>query len=452
MTRGVSNLLLGKFSEFVAVHMGLQFPPERWPDLDRGIRKAMPEFGFADEEECVNWLMSAPLTRKQIEILADDLTVGETYFFRDPRIFEILAAQIVPQIIQSRRGSGQHLRFWSAACCTGEEAYSLAIALRRAIPDLASWQVTILGTDINPRFLRKAVAGVFGEWSFRGVPEWLKQTYFKPIAQGQYQILPEIRRMVRFEHLNLAKDTYPSLLTDTNAMDVILCRNVLMYFSPSRVRQVFRQLHRCLVDSGWLALSASEMPFAANDEFECVAFGDAVLLRKASCAEPPTVMPFVPLTKDVEKKGSSAKAAPKTEAAGVDNAQQMIRSAREAANQGRLSEALVLVDRLLRIEKMNPIAHYLRAMILQEQGIILEAAKALRHAVYLDPGFVLAHFALGALNCNAGRPRQAEKHFANAVQLLKPFCRSDILPESEGITAGRLEETIGLMCERMGTR
>ena len=129
----------------------------------------------------------------------------------------------------------------------------MAIAVRRGLRDLGDWNVTILATDINPKFLRKAAAGVFGEWSFRDAPAWLKDQYFQRLESNRYAILPEIRQMVQFEHLNLAEDTYPSLLTDTNAMDVIFCRNVLMYFVPAQAQRVLAQMSCCLVDGGWLA-------------------------------------------------------------------------------------------------------------------------------------------------------------------------------------------------------
>ncbi len=434
----MTHALLQQFSEFVAAHMGLHFPVERWPDLRRGIHSAATEFGYTDEAACVQWLMSAPLTRHQIEILAGNLTVGETYFFREKRVWEVLTERIVPELVQSSRGGEQHLRFWSAGCCTGEEAYSLAITLRRAIPDLKDWQATILATDVNSRFLQKAATGVFGEWSFRDAPGWLKEQYFQPAESGRYEILPEIRRMVQFEHLNLAEDTYPSLLTDTNAMDVIFCRNVLMYFAPAQAQRVVTQLHRCLVDGGWLALSATETSVATSRQFTAVNCDGAILYRKCEIPPAPVVAPVVWEAPVVEQPRV---ASPPT----VPDAPEMIRLTRELANQGRLAEALTLADKLVLAEKLNPVAHYLRAMIVLEQGAMPEAAKALQRAVYLDHNFVIAHFALGNLARSAGRRKEAEKHFTNVLHLLDRYGQDDILPESEGMTAGRLAEIINSM-------
>lgn len=443
MSHDISNLLLARFSEFVAAHMGLHFPTERWPDLQRGIRSAAPEFGFADEQQCVQWLMSAPLTRHQIEILAGNLTVGETYFFREKRAFEILAERIVPELVLSRRGGEQRLRFWSAACCTGEEAYSLAITLRRAMPDFKDWQVTILATDVNPRFLQKAATGVFGEWSFRDAPAWLKEQYFQRVEGNRYSLLPEIRRMVQFEHLNLAEDTYPSLLTDTNAMDVIFCRNVLMYFASAQAQRVLVQLQRCLVDGGWLALSATETSVVTSRQFTAANCDGAILYQKSE--RPP--VPVVPTVAFEIPAVEQPRVEPLPPPA--MDAREMIQQTRELANQGRLAEALAWADKLVLAEKLNPVAHYLRAMIVLEQGALPEASKALQRAVYLDHDFIIAHFALGNLARSAGRLKDADKHFTNVLHLLDRCRQDDLLPESEGMTAGRLAEIIASMREEV---
>src|SRR5713101_5391864 len=247
-----------QLSEFIAATMGLDFPAERWTDLQRGLAGAADEFGFANLAACADWLLSAPLTKAQHQVLARHLTVGETYFFREKKSFDILGSTILPELIRSRRGREPRLRIWSAACCTGEEPYSLAILLHQLMPDLPDWHVTILATDINGRFLQKAAAGLYGEWSFRDAPAGFKESYFKRAGDGRYAILPEIKKLVTFAHLNLVEDVYPSVATDTNAMDVIFCRNVLMYFTPQQARKVVGNLHHTLIDGGWLVVSPSE--------------------------------------------------------------------------------------------------------------------------------------------------------------------------------------------------
>jgi len=248
--------LLSRLSDFLEAQMGLHFPKERWRDLDRGIAAASREAGYAEAEAYIRWLLTAPLTRTQIEGLASHLTVGETYFFREKRSLEILEQQILPELLRTRAQTEKHLRIWSAGCCTGEEPYSIAMLLDQLIPDLEKWNVTILATDINPQFLRKAAKGIYGAWSFRDTPGWIRERYFTKRQDGRFEIQPRIRRRVTFSYLNLAEDAYPSLVNSTNAMDVILCRNVLMYFAQERARKVVDNLHRSLVDGGWLITRA----------------------------------------------------------------------------------------------------------------------------------------------------------------------------------------------------
>jgi chemotaxis protein methyltransferase CheR len=439
MAEGIGIPLLEQFAEFLANHIGLHFPPERWPDLQRGIRAAAKEFDYEREEACVRWLMSAPLTTAQIEVLAGNLTVGETYFFRERRAFEALELQVLPALIHARRDGERRLRCWSAGCCTGEEAYSLAIVLRRLLPDLRHWNVTILATDLNPRFLHKAERGVFGEWSFRDAPPWLRDCYFTSAGAKQYEILPEIRRMVAFEHLNLAQDIYPALLNDTNAMDVILCRNVLMYFAPQQAKKVVEKLRRCLVGGGWLIVSATETSADIAAGLVPVHMDGTTFYRQGEREVEPAPEAVAP---------PEAKPAPLAETAAPPDrepaapAQPLIHLARDLANEGRLTEALACADNAVAAEKLNPRAHYLRAMILQEQGALHDAARELQRAIYLDHDFVLAHFALGNLARSAGRAKEADRHFENALRRLRAHSQDDILPESDGLSAGRLVEII----------
>ncbi len=199
---------------------GLFFPQERWGDLERGIAAAAPDFNFADGESCAHWLLSAPPTRHINEILAGHLSIGETYFFREKHGLEALKEHIIPQLLQSRRQE-KRLRIWSAGCSTGEEAYTIAMLLDGLVPDLNAWNITILATDFNPKFLRKAKQGMYGEWSFRDVPGWLRERYFTRMKDGRFELLPRIRKMVAFSYLNFAEDTYPSLPNNTGTMDII---------------------------------------------------------------------------------------------------------------------------------------------------------------------------------------------------------------------------------------
>jgi len=496
MADRLPDMLLSQLSDFVAERMGFHFPRERWPDLERGIQSAARAFEFNDTELCIRWLFSSPITQSQIEMLASHLTVGETYFFRERQSFEMLKERILPELIRKRRGSEQRLRIWSAGCCTGEEPYSIAILLKQVLPDLEDWQIAILATDINPRFLQKASEGVYGEWSFRGVPPGIKERHFTKRHGGRFEILPEIRRMVTFSYLNLAEDAYPSLLNNTNAMDVIFCRNVLMYFAPERAKQVVRKFHHALLDGGWLVVSPTETSHILYEQFVTVNFPGVIFYRKDSHrAEAsvsygleektePSLQPVFAFSSAPPSDPEPVIAEPEVEFVPTDtpgprttetepvpyaqalyyyeqglygeavqmlsvlltgepgNSKAMALLARVHANQGNLMEATRWCEKALAADRLSSTYHVLHATILQEQGAMQEAVRALKRALYMDQNLVLAHFALANIARQQGKSQEASKHFENTRSLLNAYAQEEILPESEGMTAGRLMEIL----------
>jgi len=507
----VPNAMLAQLSELVSDQMGLHFPKSRWLDLLRGIRSASEEFGYHEVEDCIHWLLAKPLSKKQIEILALHLTVGETYFMREPKMFNAFESSILPQLIQNRRNTNKRIRIWSAACCTGEEPYSIAIILTRMIPDLKNWNIRILATDINPSFLNKASLGIYRQWSFRGAPYWLKDNYFKKTKEGFYEIHAQIKQMVTFEYLNLVEDIYPALINDTNAMDVIFCRNVLMYFYGDQVRRVIRRFNQCLLEEGWLIVGSIETSHIFYRDYTTVNFPGAICYRKLESTrdsrlrvqnfmneeipvftlEAETSSNF-PIPFDFDKKSdlneesqrislleSEKESISKTDTEEelvhhedaehlleqgfyeetVDKAMSLIQKdeqdakamtilAKAFANQGRLNDALLWSEKALEIDKLNPEFHHLNAVIHQEQGHIEEAVKALKKTIYLEPNFILAHYMLGNLSRQSGKIKESQKYFENALVLIRNQNEDHVLPESGGITAGRLREFIQAMSSK----
>jgi chemotaxis protein methyltransferase CheR len=468
MESSLPEALIAQFSDCLATRVGLHFPRDRWVELIRGIDRAAADLGFSDAATCMRHLLSADLTRAQIEVLASHLTIGETYFFREPRSFEVLAERVLPELIRSRRGDSRSLRIWSAACCTGEEAYSIAMLLDQLIPDIAEWNVTILATDINPHFLRRAAEGLYKEWSFRGVGRDIQDRYFSREAGG-FRIHPRIRSMVTLSYHNLVEDRFPSIDSNTNAMDVVLCRNVLMYFSPDRARAVVGYLHRALREGGWLIPSAVDGSPPLFAPFVLVDVEGATFYQKCQAALPkaaagpaePIAVQQTPASRSVltERKVERAPDAYRTASALHDQGRYaeasetlithlteredvpaMLLLARTYANQGRLAEALHWCLKVIAADRLSAGHHYLLAMIRQEMGDLADAAASLHRALFLDPQFVLAHFALANLARIEGKRPEARKHYRNTLRLLEGRPPGDVLPESEGLTIDRLSE------------
>ena len=503
MTIDIPESHLARVSTYIAAAMGLHFPKERFRDLERGIKAAARELGIADGKSCIEWLLSSTPTRSQIEILAGHLTVSETYFFRDKKLFKALDQLILPELIPLRRKSGKHLRIWSAGCSSGEEPYSLAILLSSMIPDIAEWNIHILATDINTQSLQKAVAGVYRHWSFRDNPPWIKDGYFSQKKDGSFELLPRVRKMVTFSYLNLAEDSYPLLFNNTTALDIIFCRNVLMYFVPELAGKVAQKLHRCLVDGGILTVSPSELSNPAFSRFKTVRAPGAIFYRKEGsnrsapfpCAPLEKPKPVKPALKSVPaaapvRKPAGARLAPRPEAPGgpvespavkaddpnrkelyreasalyeegcypeaVEKAEELLSQhlpdpnvlillARIHANMGKLDKALEWCEKAIVAEKLHAGHRYLLATILQELGRAEEAVASFKKTLYLDPKFVTAYVALGNISRKSGRHKESVKHLKNALALLDAEKAEDVLPGEGSINAGRLIEIIRTM-------
>ena len=194
---------------------------------------------------------------RELRGLVSRLTVGETYFFRNQGQFSALRDRILPDIIKRRRGKNQCLRIWSAGCSTGEEPYSLAILLRELLADIGDWKIHILATDINEEALAAAREGVYRNWSFREVEEHYRHQFFTPEGDVS-RIRPEVQSMVSFHYLNLADDTFPNTATGTDGLDLILCRNVMIYFPPGLCLEITRRFFACLEEQGSLLVGHSE--------------------------------------------------------------------------------------------------------------------------------------------------------------------------------------------------
>lgn len=497
-----------RLGALVAARMGLHFPESRQGDLLRGAQALAREHGREDTEAFLQSLLAAPLTDRQMEILTAHLTVGETYFFREMKSLDAFRDHVIPELIRQRAGGDQRLRIWSAGCSTGEEAYTIAMILSELIPDLDAWDVDILATDINPLSLDKARQGVYTEWSFRGMPESLRKRYFEPQGKKTFAVRPRFRGMVSFACLNLATDVYPSLQNNTNAMDVIFCRNVLMYFLPELVQKVIMHFRNCLVEGGWFIVAPSESSMLLASEFASVPLDGATIYRKDShkpaaatvwqmppiAAKPveeewkffPPLSTPVPSVQSGKDKTSAAPTGtpqsafrnPETDPyeealvayragcyadaeatlqtlLGADGATErgikagnsFALMARIDANQGKLNQAVEWAEKAITADKVNPGFYYLLSTILEEQHRPKDAVQALKRALYLDSTFILAHFALGNIALQENGRKNADRHFVNAAALLARLPKDEVLPESEGVTAGRLLEIIESITE-----
>lgn len=500
MESEINEELLARLGTRIAGLIGLRFGPERIKDLERALVNAAPEFGFAEPAQFAEWLSDARLTKEETERLSSHLTVGETYFFRDKEVFDGLEQTILPGLIEKRHIE-KRLRIWSAGCSTGEEPYSIAMMIAAMMFDMKGWNITILATDISSKSLKKAAEACYGEWSFRSAPKPIKERYFNKTAEGRYALVDRIKKMVEFRYLNLAEDAYPSLVNNTNAMDLILCRNVLMYFSQETGEGVIERLRNCLVDDGLMITNPAEAAHHMTRRFTPVCLPGATFYKKTGKTEtePPPGMQTQaghgpasgqreapskkkktaierPLVKPLARPPSTTEKRPLEEGAtdGFSTleeagrlfklglyqqacetleADEKSRSdtaacallSRIYANQGRLELADIWCKRAISADKVNPAFQFLMATILMEQGLLKESVAALKKTLYLDPRFVLAYYMLAGISAKLGDTEGAERNKKNAIELLSGYNPEELLPESDGMTAGRLAQLAATM-------
>jgi len=219
------------------------------------------DHGLTTVSELVDKLRTRELTSALHDQVVDALTTNETTFFRDYNPWESLRTLVMPELL-ARKERTRTLAIWSAGCSSGQEPYSIAMSIREHFPELLTWQLSILGTDISGSVLDRARAGRYGQLEVnRGLPAHLLVRHFTR-AGMEWEIEEPIRRMVRFERHNL-NDAWPSM----PPFDLVLMRNVMIYFETEAKRRVLAKMHGQLAPHGYLLLGASETTYSLSDDF-----------------------------------------------------------------------------------------------------------------------------------------------------------------------------------------
>ncbi|MBF0118162.1 MAG: hypothetical protein HQK79_04950 [Desulfobacterales bacterium] len=415
----LTNEQLSLISKFISDSFGLHFPENRFPDLER-IENI--------ESYSQKILSNIPLSTKELDDFICKLTICETYFYRDHKMFQVLEYQILPDLIFNRRKSQKYIKIWHAGVATGEEAYTIAILLSKLIPDISDWKIIIIATDINRYAIDKAKKGIYSDWSFRNVPSWLKTQYFLK-KDKEYEIILKIKKMITFSDLNLSETNY-----NFNNIDLIFCKNVLMYFTPECVSRVIDKLFDNLSEEGLLFVSPAEASHILFKRFKYMNMDETIFYCKQTIKSKPSPIPqnisfnFEPLPVYTDEKPIY-----------------YYEKAKINADMGNNDEALKWCDRGLSVHKMNPELYYLKALIHQEKGNNTEAVNNLRKTLYADPDFIMAHFILGNLNLKLNNLYESQKNFKNAADLLNKIDRNNTILLSEGLTAGELLDTIEII-------
>jgi chemotaxis protein methyltransferase CheR len=435
---------------------GLAYYADKDDDLAMRIAARLAQLGLGDCASYLALLENGQAGEEELDALIADLTIGETFFFRHRELFDALRETVLPELIE-RNAASRQLRIWSGGCATGAEPYSVAILLRRDLAArLVGWDVTLVGTDINRAFLAQAREGRFEEWAFRGTPDELRRDCFVR-ANGAWQIAPRFREGVSFQYHNLVHHPFPSLLNNLFAFDLILCRNVTIYFAPDIVRRLVEHFHQCLVEGGYLLVGHAEPNIETFRAFRTVNARGAVLYQKtrdpglaaggvtsnvmshappqAVIAKPPPA-PWTPPVLTWQPAPPAALSSPAPTSAGA--ALPELLELRALADGGAWEEVARRCRQFLERDRLNPVIHFYQALVFEQTGHRAETEQALRRAIYLDRGFTLAHYYLGLLLQKQGRLVPAARAFRNVLELLTRIDPGHVFVDGDGITAADL--------------
>lgn len=231
--------------------------PSRDYLFDSRLTKVLRNEGMSRVSDLVTYLRSRSDPKLERDI-AEAMTINETSFFRDSRPFELLRTDLLPQLLNARRDI-RRLRLWSAACSTGQEAYSLAMLLRESFPNSAGWDIRIEGTDICAEVIERARAARYHRIEInRGLPARFLVKYFSRLGED-WELNPDIRSICNFRQGNLCGARFP-FARASDRFDVIFLRNVMLYFSPETRKTLLANIHRILEPDGVLFLGSSEQP------------------------------------------------------------------------------------------------------------------------------------------------------------------------------------------------
>lgn len=480
----INDSYLSAASEIILDKYGLDFSDEKLKDLKSAFIKTAKEAGSKDPKQLVQQLIAGELNEDELDILLMNLTVGETFFFRDEKLFQALQSEQIKEFIDKK----SFLSIWSAGCASGEEPYSISILLNKFFKEK---QYKIYASDINKHSLEKAKIGKYRNWSFRSTPDWVKNEYFHEISKGVFQLNEEIKNTVEFSYINLSDSE--SLIKNLSAYDIIICRNVLIYFSKPVVKNFLEVIYNKINTNGLLITTASESTNINKNVFsKFIESNNAIFIKgikknKEKIAPPRPELKIEKKTerefkKPVKRKDVVVKQIPEDQAINI-----IYRNAVASYSKSNYSEAIELFEKaenikistgkkiedtaelyfylvkcymkigehdkavkktgdILKIEKLDYRLHYINGLLLQEEGDFDNAEAAFNKSIYLNNKFALSFFALANLQMSSGK-NSFLKNLQKSAKLILDLPHDEILKYSDGITAGELLRQIALLSD-----
>jgi len=390
-----SSPALEKLVSLIRDTTGNVISPARYAFLEEVAQRRARSRGLPSIKDYVHALTANAL-EGEWENLIPLVTIKESYFFRAPQQFDIIREQVLPRLMQARSQS-RHLRIWCAACARGEEPSTLAMILNGE-PGLAGWDWTIVATDVDEGALSGARLGLYGDRAVNQVPQALLERYFR--RRGKlFEFDPELRSRILYRHLNLAHAPFSLPFTEC---DLVLLRNVLIYFRRPLQRRVISQVGQLLAQHGYLFLGASETLWQIQDDLEAVDLSSCFCYRHRTGprpetpkpvqvrAMPPAPLPTPPPAPRPAPRPVPVIVEPPPPAAAVNTpfgvSEMLARAARDLA-ENRIEDAARVLGQLMETDPSDPEAYALEGFLHDLAGRADEATASYRAALYLDASF-----------------------------------------------------------------
>lgn len=457
----LSPELKAQFIDLIAKQTGIEVREQNLRALKENIDLRVKELNIKTPEGYYHLLASqTPESDREWQQFVCLMTNRESYFFRDKGQFALLRNHVVPDLIERKKNT-RLIRICSAGCSTGQEPYSIAILLQELIPDIERWQIKIHGIDINKNSLESARKGVYNDWSFRIVGDEIKQRYFQRIG-NEYQLNPDIKKMVKFHRVNLVKDIFPSDEFDLNDMDLVICRNVFIYFVELAIVRVLEKFYNMLQPFGYLMTGHAEVAMQHLKRFQTKLFPESIIYQrpseslenlgqafqdytrfptkpKASTLTFPSSLnesntditqpltspfglptePIFPIQKPVSStvKKVEVKSQPVAETKKADPQDQYFQEILEFIDQKSYFLAIPRLEKILAKSPYNFQAHYLLGEIYANLGKYKEAVEACNNAIAANSLAITPYYLLAQIADEQGNLNQAIQHLNRVIYL-----------------------------------
>lgn len=431
-------------------YYGIRFSENRNKSVIPLAESRAHKLGLNSVELYLDLFGAGKLLDEEYRFWATELTINETYFFRDDGQWEAIREKVIPDIIRANAPS-KVFRAISLGCSSGEEPYTLAMILQYYFRGLPGWQVAIDATDIKEELLEKAIEGKFSERSVKGIPREIADRYIRG-SMNTYTITDDIKSMVNFHYHNILD--LPNKLRQKK-YDLIFCRNVIIYFSKEVAIRVIQNMLSLLPETGYLALGHSEGHLTGSLDLEPVFTHASVLYRKRKADRYRAQTEFdvwsglkrsTKYVSESVKKESSAQRAHSTSVefpiqfpdALVDDAQQLIEKHDYVAAKQKLEKAVQ------QLPLYTP-AHYLLGMLYQILQETEKAIKQFERVIHLDPNNILGYLQCAMLYQQKGKLEEAEKLFQRILHLTEELDKGYVVDKHSDMTVGFVQ----MLCKNL---